>query len=562
MPDRNHRWALAALLAVAVLPYFIGLGDSAIWDANEAFYVETPREMIERGDYVSPTFNYEPRFNKPVLSYWIVAGFYQAFGISVGVQRLAVTLGAMGLLASAFLLAWLAASGTTGRGSPALDAALWAALGLAVSPRLLMLARRIFIDIYISLFLALTLVCFAAAERFPGRRRLFLALMYVSIGLGMLTKGPVAVVLPGLAFAGYLLAYRELRRVRSMMIPAGVLIVAAIVVPWYAALYARDGWTNIVSFFVGENLDRFTSGLGVRVERGPLFYLPVLFSDSFPWAAFLVAAFIAWWRERRHAHGQGDPSRRVRTLLWIWIAVFVGFFSLSAGKQDLYIFPIVPAVAALAGWVLARAIGGRERTPAAISAAVAGSALLIVGGGLLYLFEAVGASYALEGVGVIAAIGIGTGVLAVVYGWRERVGAAAFSLASGFVALSFVFVLRTLPSFEAYKPVPGFAATIARRAGPGDLVTTYEQAMPSLTFYLGRHVDALFNLDDLIRSLRSGKRVYTVMSNEDYQRVRGDLPGRVCVIDSRPTFDVRLRTVLERKPLPQLIVLTNVCETP
>src|SRR6478609_7836707 len=115
MPDRNHRWSLAALLAVAVLPYFIGLGDSAIWDANEAFYVETPREMIERGDYVSPTFNYEPRFNKPVLSYWVVAGFYQAFGISVGVQRLAITLGAMGLLASAFLLAWLAASGTTGR---------------------------------------------------------------------------------------------------------------------------------------------------------------------------------------------------------------------------------------------------------------------------------------------------------------------------------------------------------------------------------------------------------------------------------------------------------------
>ena len=43
--------------------------------------------MIERGDYVNPTFNYEPRFNKPVLSYWIVAAFYRVFGVSVGVQR-------------------------------------------------------------------------------------------------------------------------------------------------------------------------------------------------------------------------------------------------------------------------------------------------------------------------------------------------------------------------------------------------------------------------------------------------------------------------------------------
>ena len=70
-------------------PVLHRLGDSAIWDANEAFYVETPREMVERGDYVIPTFNYEPRFNKPVLSYWIVAGFYKVFGVSVGVQRLA-----------------------------------------------------------------------------------------------------------------------------------------------------------------------------------------------------------------------------------------------------------------------------------------------------------------------------------------------------------------------------------------------------------------------------------------------------------------------------------------
>ena len=74
------------LLAAAVIPYFVKLGDASIWDANEAFYVETPREMIESGDYVNPSFNYEPRFNKPVLSYWIVAGLYQVFGVSVGVR--------------------------------------------------------------------------------------------------------------------------------------------------------------------------------------------------------------------------------------------------------------------------------------------------------------------------------------------------------------------------------------------------------------------------------------------------------------------------------------------
>jgi 4-amino-4-deoxy-L-arabinose transferase-like glycosyltransferase len=274
----TRRACLVALLCAAVAPYFIGLGDSAIWDANEAFYVETPREMIESGDYVHPTFNYEPRLNKPVLSYWIVAGFYRILGVSVGVQRLPIALAAVGLILTALLLAALAQRAPPVQARVP-EAALWAGLGLAVAPRLLMFARRIFIDIYISVFLGFTLLFFAAAERYPERRRLFLTLMYVSVGLGMLTKGPVAAVVPALVFAMYLLVNRELERITSLMIPAGILIVLAIVVPWYAALYRQDGWGPIVSFFVGENVSRFTSGIGVRVERGPLLYLPVVFSD-------------------------------------------------------------------------------------------------------------------------------------------------------------------------------------------------------------------------------------------------------------------------------------------
>ncbi len=93
------------MLFLAICPYFIDLGGSSIWDANEAFYVETPREMMERGDYVNPRFNYEPRVNKPVLSYWIVAGFYHLFGVSVGVERIPIALGGIVLIVTAFFLA-------------------------------------------------------------------------------------------------------------------------------------------------------------------------------------------------------------------------------------------------------------------------------------------------------------------------------------------------------------------------------------------------------------------------------------------------------------------------
>ncbi len=309
----------SVLLAAALALFFVDLGGSAIWDANEAFYVETPREMIERGDYVFPTFNYEPRVNKPVLSYWIVAGFYKVFGVSVAVQRIPIAIGGVLLVVVAFFLGWLAYPDPADR-ETAIKAGFWAALGFAVSPRLLMFSRRIFIDIYITLFMAATLLFFALAERYPQRRRLFLGLMYVAVGLGVLTKGPVAVALPGLVFFIYLLAHRELRRVTQMMIPAGIAIVLAIVVPWYAALYERDGWTHITSFFLGENLGRYSDGIGVDTDRGPWFYLGVLFSDGFPWAFMLFPALAMWWRAHPALSTQhlAAPAR-IQSLFFIWI---------------------------------------------------------------------------------------------------------------------------------------------------------------------------------------------------------------------------------------------------
>ena len=399
-PLRRRSTVLAVLLALAIVPYFIDLGGSAIWDANEAFYVETPRQMLERGDYITPSFNDEPRINKPVLSYWIVAAFYHVFGVSVGVERLTIALGAMVIIACGAVLGRISASqlGAAGRG-----AALLAALGLASLPRLLMLGRRIFIDVWITAFMSLTLVFFALSERYPERRRLFLVLMYVAAGLGVLTKGPVAVVLPGLAFLLYLLIHRELRRVREMMLPLGAVIVGLIVVPWYAALYHTHGWEYIRSFIVSENLERYASGYGVHQDRSPWFYIPVLFGDSFPLSPVLIAAAVATWRERD----------RFAILMWCWIGAIVGFFSLSAGKQDLY---ILPTIAAVVGLIAAAIERGRLRPEWRAwtdgTVAVAAFVTAVAGIGVLWLFSTAGRVYALNGAVAVGVFGLSGGVAA------------------------------------------------------------------------------------------------------------------------------------------------------
>ena len=99
-----------------------------------------------------------------------------------------------------------------------------------------------------------------------------------------------------------------------MMIPLGVVVVLAIVVPWYAALYHRYGWTYITSFFVGENIARYTEGVGVETRRGPLFYLPVVFSDSFPWSLCLFGAAGVWLADSAPARSRTvqPPDERSR----------------------------------------------------------------------------------------------------------------------------------------------------------------------------------------------------------------------------------------------------------
>jgi 4-amino-4-deoxy-L-arabinose transferase-like glycosyltransferase len=575
-----RRIALALLLAAALLPYFIDLGGSSIWDANEAFYVETPREMIERGDLVSPTFNYLPRLNKPVLSYWIVAGFYKVFGVSVAVQRLPIALGAVTLIFTAFFLARAGAepSGSSQRSS-ATESALWAAAGLAVAPRLMMFGRRIFIDIYISMFMALTLLFFALAERYPGRRRLFLLLMYASVGLGVLTKGPVAAALPALVFGVYLIMNRELIRVREMMIPIGVIVVLAIAVPWYAALYQRYGWTYISSFFLGENVARYTEGFGVETRRGPSFYLPVVFSDSFPWSLCLFGAaglWVAEWRARRATPesrlangpfaatpGDAQLALRVRTLMWLWIIVIVGFFTFSAAKQDLYIFPIVPAVAALAGLFIARETpGGSVARPRSlqITAALIGLLLALAGAGTLYIFQTSGKVYALDGaafVGIAAAAG---GALALVLALTNRARAALAMVVLSLVTLNWAFVIRVLPSFERYKPVPPLSAAIRERFAEGDVVAHYNVALPSMVYYLRRHIDILFDQDAFLQLLRGDRRVFAVLSESDYAQLQPVAGVATCVLDRRPTVNIKLKAVLARDPLPEVLLISNRCQ--
>ncbi len=584
----NHA-TLLLTLCLAIAPYFLALGASSLWDSNEAFYAETPRQMIETGDYISPRFNGQPRFNKPPLSYWVVACSYHLFGVSETAERLPIALAAVVMIVAAFII---------GRALYSTSAGLYAAIGLAIAPRFLMFSRRIMIDVWVAMWMALVLMFFILAEQRRERRRRYLVLMYVAIGLGVLTKGPVALVLPALAFLFYLMASRRLGDARWMMIPLGTVIITLIVLPWYTAVYWRHGFDSIAGFLLRDNLSRYTQPVwGPR--RGLWFYLPVMLGDLFPWSVFwltaiwigvkrlfasaaeakegdddnfssasdeaakvqrppspVARAFAALWRSDSHWRLLSGEGVSLRALPVIWVAVIVIFFSLSSNKEDLYILPSYPAAAVIIGGLLARLIGELVNAALRRMAMLLAVVMALLGLLIIYLFNRT-AIPALAGATTIGTVVLVGGLVALGLLILRQPFPAILATALAMIAGNMVFVLYTLPDFERYKPARAVSTAIKERAAPDALVGYYRLAAPSLTFYLHRPVFEYYRLEELQAAFASGKEVYCLLTEADYLAIKEALPPPISILATRPMFQVKWRTLFASADAPRALLISN-----
>ena len=142
---------------------------------------------------------------------------------------------------------------------------------------------------------------------------------------------------------------------------------------------------------------------------------------------------------------------------------------------------------------------------------------------------------------------------------RSSAEDALLVLAGTMVALNWFFVLRVLPSFEAYKPVPGFALVLGARAQADDVVATYNVALPSLVYYLRRHVDMSYELDPIVRLLNDDRTAYVITPRQHETEIAQAVERETCIVSAQPTFDVKLRNVIARDPLPDLVLITNRC---
>ena len=536
--DRERASLLLLLAAVPV--FLVALGANSIWDANEAFYVETPRQMVVTGDYLSPSFGGEPRFNKPVLSYWLVAGAYRLLGESVATERLVIAAAALVTILATLVIGGAIGGRATG---------LLAAIVLATAPRFVFFSRRILIDVLVTMFMTSALACFVAAERYPERRRAMLLLMYFAIGAGVLTKGPVALVLPVLAFLAWLMMEQRLGDMRRLLIVPGVLIVLAVVVPWYAAIYNEHGWEYIRHFFVGENLDRFSSPF--TTARSPFFFVPVLVADILlPWAPLIVVPLLTAWR-REPDTAESGPIRRA---VWCWVVVIVAAFSFSASKEDLYILPAIPAAAILIADGLVRTAWGEAHRGIGWVLVAISCLCLILSTVILAWFS--NGPYAIAGAATLSVLLAVTGVLAVVSLWRREFFGAVMTLACGFILFNYVFVARVLPDLERLKPVRPLASVINERGGPGTALGFFNMDLPSFVYYTRRPIVKIGDVDAAARFLQEQGDAWLVTSTPEWEALKTRVPD-ACLAAERPLFAAKASDILLRRPPPQVVLLTR-----
>ncbi|MDA8414332.1 MAG: phospholipid carrier-dependent glycosyltransferase [Desulfobacteraceae bacterium] len=358
---------LLILAMVFAIPFFQFLGRLPLIDPDEGRYAEIPREMLERGDLITPTLNYVKYFEKPPLLYWINAASLKIFGVNEFGARFPSAL--CGLLT--VLATYIIARHLYGRRS-----ALISALILGTSAGFVLQSRIILTDMLLTFCLTAALGSFIVAAGREGRRSRPLPwyLFYLFCALATLAKGLIGIVFPAGIVFFYLLVSRRWRLLSDMRLVPGLLLFLAVAAPWFVLVSLRNP-EFARFFFIHEHFERFTSKVHGRYQ--PIwFFVPVLLGTMLPWSFFIPGALRRAWRDRHHDEG------RAGLYLLIWTALIFLFFSKSDSKLIPYILPIFPSLAILIGHRIDLLSDGRGREMKGAAIAL-GLTLLVLGAAVL-----------------------------------------------------------------------------------------------------------------------------------------------------------------------------------
>jgi dolichol-phosphate mannosyltransferase len=509
--------ALAVLLLVAGLLFFTKLR-APLLEPQEPRYAEIPRQMLQEGSFVVPVLHGEPYLDKPPLLYWLVMGSYSLFGISDRSARLVP--GLAGVLCVLLTYLW-------GRRAAGERAGLCGALILCLSPGFVYRERMLTFDAVLCLCVLAALAAAHTALSAARLRRRWWVLSAVACGLGLLTKGPVALVL----VTGPVLAFAVLdRRTARLGWRDGLTYLAtsaAVALPWYAAIAYREP-QFVTSFFWTHNVVRFLQPFDH--EEPFWFYLPELALSLLPWV--LLVPGLVRFLTRRDAT---TAERRTPALGFFLLAAAwtVFFFSAAGCKRPVYLLPAFPPLALALGCYLDVLLPADMPAVAALrqrGAQLASRAALTV---LLTSIVVIAAAAGKGMVKPVSAIAFGSIVLArVVLALRSRQRASWAGCLAVTFGLLYAGVRELQPAYNRqYALRSDLRKQLALMHDRSASVACYPQRWDSVSFYLPRADVKVYHSDErarLLADLRTRpETLLLVKSGRALREVLDELPGSV-----------------------------------
>lgn len=474
---------LLILAAVCVFLFFSAPGFRSLYETDEARYAEIAREMVLSGDWVTPTLNYVKYFEKPPLTYWLVAVSYKMFGVSGASARLVPAF--CGFL-TVLIVFFLARSQSKAMGG------LVSGLVLATSLMFFGLSRILMTDMVLCLGVVLAL--YGTWQTRLGYRHGPYA-FWLGCVIGFLSKGLLGPGLPAMATVFFILATREWRLFVWLANWRAVVMFIALCAPWVILV----SWKNpgfFTYFFIDENFGRLLTTRHQRYEP-PWFYFILLPAALFPWIALLPWTLIRSWPGKQWL----AEENRGWLFCAIWFASFFVFLTLSSSKMIHYLLPALPALALIMGQVLAVSGEGgwRNWAPPGLRASLTALALAVmaVGAGLA-LAPAFSAEINYDQAGLLPFLGpmLGAAAAVFMFSLRARLWSA---LASPLLAFAIIAACAALaaPKLNDFRSVEDLVAPVRPILKPSDHLVSYGDYFQGMPFYSGKRVVVVRNWGEL-----------------------------------------------------------------
>jgi 4-amino-4-deoxy-L-arabinose transferase-like glycosyltransferase len=321
---------LIIIILIWVIFLLNGTFSIPLMPPDEPKYAASAEYMLQTGDFITPYFNCQPRFDKPPMIYWLIAASYKIFGVSEGAARIPSMLAALGVMLIIFRFAERLHDRKTATMSVVVFASLihvWV-MGRAVAPEFIL----VFFESLALYFLFLGL----------GKdKNNFVYAGYLSLALAFLTKGPVGVIIPGSIISLYFF-YKKgfVYTAKKLFNPLGLLIFISVGLPWYIVMASIHGQQYIDEFFLYHNIYRFT-GQARQHPFSIYYYVPVLIGSLYLWLPFLPEA----WENIKKSAKDRDQG----LFLILWFVFVLLFFTISVNKLHNYILILSPPLAIILG---------------------------------------------------------------------------------------------------------------------------------------------------------------------------------------------------------------------